>query len=399
MINLFENYSQGSWDLHYSLIVAGYVNTTVCLSDDGFLPSDVTSPYLYFTGFDKVQGSALYFNQVPVPDYWEIIGTNSNAEIFRFDKKRGHIHYAHPAHQRLVKAVDWYDESGRLRVTDRYNNKGYRFSQTTYNVKQEATITSYFTPDNKEVIVINHLTKDVILNWKDKVYIFKNKSEFVVFYLKEAGYDLSRILYNSLATPFLTTMNLPNSGQDVLFWQEPITDSVPGNMRLLLDSNHRQTKIVVQEYTAYTNLLKLVSPEQASRVAFYHIGAITEMSSRLMDLAKYSNVSLYPNITTEQVKRLYQEADFYLDINHQNEILSATRAAFENNLLILAFTNTSHGPDYTAPSNIFSAMNAGQFKQTLKEALGNRDFLSHLLDRQREHAHVATPEDYKKVIG
>ena len=412
MINLFENYSQGSWDLHYSLIVAGYVNTTVCLSDDGFLPSDVTSPYLYFTGFDKVQGSALYFNQVPVPDYWEILGTNSNAEIFRFDKKRGHIHYAHPAHQRLVKAVDWYDESGRLRVTDRYNNKGYRFSQTTYNVKQEATITSYFTPDNKEVIV---------------------------FYLKEAGYDLRRILYNSLSTPFLTAMNLPNSGQDVLFWQEPITDSVPGNMRLLLDSNHRQTKIVVQEYTAYTNLLKLVSPEQASRVAFlgfmypfarqnnfqnqaliltnsdqiehlenivsevptmhYHIGAITEMSSRLMDLAKYSNVSLYPNITTEQVKRLYQEADFYLDINHQNEILSATRAAFENNLLILAFTNTSHGPDYTAPSNIFSAMNAGQFKQTLKEALGNRDFLSHLLDRQREHAHVATPEDYKKVIG
>ena len=411
MINLFENYSQGSWDLHYSLIVAGYVNTTVCLSDDGFLPSDVTSPYLYFTGFDKVQGSALYFNQVPVPDYWEIIGTNSNAEIFRFDKKRGHIHYAHPAHQRLVKAVDWYDESGRLRVTERYNNKGYRFSQTTYNVKQEATITSYFTPDNKEVIVINHLTKD----------------------------DLSRILYNSLATPFLTTMNLPNSGQDVLFWQEPITDSVPGNMRLLLESNHRQTKIVVQDYTAYTNLLKLVSPEQASRVAFlgfmypfarqnnfqnqaliltnsdqiehlesivsevptmhYHVGAITEMSSRLMDLAKYSNVSLYPNITTEQVKRLYKEADFYLDINHQNEILSATRAAFENNLLILAFTNTSHGPEYTAPSNIFSPMNAGQFKQTLKEALGNRDFLSHLLDRQREHAHVATPEDYKKVIG
>ena len=59
-------------------------------------------------------------------------------------------------------------------------------------------------------------------------------------------------------------MNLPNTGQDVLFWQEPITDTVPRNMRLLLDSNHRQTKIVVQEYTAYTNLLKLISSEQAS---------------------------------------------------------------------------------------------------------------------------------------
>ena len=89
-----------------------------------------------------------------------------------------------------------------------------------------------------------------------------------------------------------------------------------------------------------------------------------------MDLAKYSNVSLYPNITTEQVKRLYKEADFYLDINHQNEILSATRAAFENNLLILAFTNTSHGPEYTAPSNIFSPMNAGQIKTNSLKKLG-----------------------------
>ena len=41
----------------------------------------------------------------------------------------------------------------------------------------------------------------------------------------------------------------------------------------------------------------------------------------------------------------------------------------------------------------------GNLNKPLKEALGNRDFLSHLLDRQREHAHVATPEDYKKVIG
>ena len=69
----------------------------------------------------------------------------------------------------------------------------------------------------------------------------------------------------------------------------------------------------------------------------------------------------------------YQQADFYLDINHQNEILSATRAAFENNLLIPSFLRTqAMVQDYTAPSNIFSPMNAGQFKQTLKEALGNR---------------------------
>ena len=56
-------------------------------------------------------------------------------------------------------------------------------------------------------------------------------------------------------------------------------------------------------------------------------------------------------------------------------------------------------PEYTAPSNIFSPMDAGHFKQTLHEALGNHEFFRHLLDRQREHARVATPEDYQKVIG
>ncbi len=44
-----------------------------------------------------------------------------------------------------------------------------------------------------------------------------------------------------------------------------------------------------------------------------------------MDLAKYSNVAFIRILQQEQVKRLYPEADFYLDINHR-EILSATRA-------------------------------------------------------------------------
>ncbi len=129
----------------------------------------------------------------------------------------------------------------------------------------------------------------------------------------------------------------------------------------------------------------------------YHIGAITEMSSRLMGLAKWVMLAIYPNITTEQVKRLYQRGWFLLVT--ANEILSATRAAFENNLLILAFTNTSYGQIMHQTWPLLQLWMLGNLNKPLKEALSNRDFLSHLLDRQREHAHVATPEDYKKVIG
>ncbi len=80
--------------------------------------------------------------------------------------KRGHIHYAHPAHQRLVKAVDWYDESGRLRVTDRYNNKNFR-SLKQLTIKQKRPLPSY-SSDSKEVIVINHFDQRRYLELKTR---------------------------------------------------------------------------------------------------------------------------------------------------------------------------------------------------------------------------------------
>ncbi|MGT2907249.1 accessory Sec system glycosylation chaperone GtfB [Streptococcus dentiloxodontae] len=439
MINLFETYDQASWDLHYSLIVAGYNNPTISLTDDGFLPADVTSPYVYFTGFDKVNGLALFFNQVPIPDYWEISGNNNYGEIHRFNKKRGHIHYGNPTHKRLVKAVDWFDDSGRLRVTDRYNNKGYRFAQTVYNTKQEAVLTSYFNADNQEILVENHNTGDVTLNWKDKVHIFKGKHDFVVFYLKEAGFNLDRIFYNSLSTPFMTAYQLPRSGRDILFWQEAITDTVPENLQMLLSGAPRETKIVIQRYEAYQNLLKLISKQEARKVAFlgvmypfarenqngnealiltnsdqieqleslvqevpqvvYHIAALTEMSGKLMALGKYANVHLYPNVTTAQIKNLTARSDIYLDINYQNEILSAIRTAFENKMLILAFDTTVHNRQYIAPTNIFKVSDSNRLKTVLARAAKAPAFRKSLLQQQLEHAHVANKADYQRVIG
>ncbi len=78
--------------------------------------------------------------------------------------------YAHPAHQRLVRAVDWYDESRTLlRVTDRYNNKRVTVShKQPIMLSKKRPLRLFHSKTTKEVIVINRLTKDVILNWKDK---------------------------------------------------------------------------------------------------------------------------------------------------------------------------------------------------------------------------------------
>lgn len=439
MINLIDNYNQASWDLHYSLIRSGYDNPTIVLNDDGFLPDDVTSPYLFYTGFSEATGQALYFNQVPVPDAWEIRGDNSQGEIFNYEDKRGHIHYAEPKHKRLVKAVDWYDRQGRHRVTDRYNKFGYRYAQTAHNLSGQAVLTSYFNREGQEILVENHQTGDIILNEANQVHLFKNRTDFVTHYLRAAGFNLDRIFYNSLSIPFLVAFYMGGEGQDVLFWQEPIYDDIPGNMRLLLDDKGRQTTIVVQDKATYEKMQPLLTAEQLKKVAYvgllypftdkkqdskqaliltnsdqlegieelvahlpglhFHIGAITEMSSKLTSLGQHANVSLYPNIAMTRVRELYASCALYLDINHQGEILSAVRTAFEHQQLILAFEQTAHNRQYTAKSLVFSPGAIAELISKLNQLTKDPIAFKTCLDDQKATANLASIQDYQTILG
>ncbi|HEO6895354.1 TPA: accessory Sec system glycosylation chaperone GtfB, partial [Streptococcus agalactiae] len=175
----------------------------------------------------------------------------------------------------------------------------------------------------------------------------------VINYLQEAKFNLDRIFYNSLSTPFLVSFYLNRlESKDVLFWQEPLVDDIPGNMRLLLNNPSPNTKIVIQSYEAYANAMRLLTDEEQKQVSFlgfmyplketeklhnqaliltnsdqiealeslvtslpnltFNIGALTEMSSDLMNFGKYDNVVLYPNITTNQIQYLSNICAFYL---------------------------------------------------------------------------------------
>lgn len=438
MINIFDSYTQASWDLHYSLLKAGYRHPTIVLNDDGFLPEDVTSPYLFFSEFIEETGKPLYFNQVPVPDFWEISGTNANGEIHDYNQKRGHIHYTSPAHLRHVKSVDWFDELGRKRLTDHYNKVGKRFSQITYDLGGNALQTSYYDRFGKEFLIENHGTGDILLNWKNRTYFFQSKVAWIHFYLEVAGFDLDRIFYNSLALPFLTAYYLKGERQDALFWSEPIVDSIPGNMKILLEQTDRKTKIFIQDPLAYQRILPLLSESEKEQVAFlgynfyfkrqsgaqkkilvltnsdqveqleellqvhpdweFHVGAITEMSGKLMALGKYTNLTLYPNISSTNVNRLSQECDVYLDINHGNEILNAVRSAFDHHQVILSFTNTMHQPSYVAMEHRFAPEEREKLSETLiKLAIGDGAFTRALI-AQEQWAGLSTELAYRELI-
>lgn len=334
IVLLFENYGTDSRNLHTSFKLAGKDYPVAIIEDDGFLPEGVVSAYEYFLGDFKnaknIPGKPRYFNQITVPEYWEISANNSGGKVHNLNKERARIFYAEPKHKRLVKVVDWYDDRGVVRSSDHYNKYGALYARTIFNNKGQRVNKSYFSVDGKEIIMENFVTKDIILNDGDIVKIFHTKKEFVAYFLQKAGYAQHRLFFNTLSTPFFVSQYMPKNGaEDVLFWQEPIHNEIPGNMRLILDHvATRTTKIMVQKKEAYQKLLALGASadmvhklgyiysfqkknerkpevlictnsdriEQCERLVqalpemHFSIAALTEMSSKLMSMDKYENV-------------------------------------------------------------------------------------------------------------
>ena len=117
-----------------------------------------------------------------------------------------------------------------------------------------------------------------------------------------------------------------------------------------------------------------------------------------MGLNRYPNVSLYPNIRPARVAELFEKCDLYLDINISDEILNACRTAFENNMLILSFTNTCHSHRFTADSHIYPAENVSGMVEKIQSVLAHSSEMKEALSRQKEAANQADLGQYQAIL-
>lgn len=441
VILLLDNYSLDSQNLHTSFQMAGKDYPAVVIEDDGFLPENVMSVFGFFLGDYKegknIPGEPRYFNQITVPEYWEISGNNSSGKVHDLNKERGRIFYAEPKHKRLVKVVDWVDERGVVRSSDHYNRYGALYARTIFNAKGQKVNKSYFSAAGKEIIVENYVTGDIILNDGDEVKIFHSKTDFVLYFIERAGFKQSRIFFNSLSTPFFVSQRLSADVKgDVLFWQEPARDDIPGNMTIILEGHASRTaEIKVQKRRAYDKLLELGAPasivhklgfiypfqkengykpetlictnsdriEQCRKIVtslpqmHFHIAALTEMSSKLMSMGAYSNVTLYPGVKMNILDELFEKCDYYLDINHENEIVSAVRKAFLHNQLIFAFKETLHNRDYVADEHIYASNDVNQMIADMEAIMGDSGLADAHLKIQHVSALAETGTAYAEI--
>lgn len=431
---LFESLTDESKNLIDTFSNIGVKVNAVCIEDDGFLPRGVVSPFGYFMGDFPENGKPVYFNQVPIPPFWEISGNGSQGKICDLTTEHATMYYTKTDNTRLVKIVDWTGLNGKTRVSEHYNQQGCIFCRTLFNVNGQKYARTFYSAEGKEVVYENFVTGDFLVNWNGKDYILKDKTEFVKFFFKCTGLDETNIIFNSLSHPFFVSESLPQNGHtDVLFWNEPIYDELPGNMKGILNGTAtRAKKIYVQRHEAYQKMMGLgASPdivkelgyvydfardneyranaliltnsdeierlteivEGAPEIRFY-IAALTEMSAKLMSMDRYSNVTLFPGVKRHLIASLYEKCDLYLDINHQNEIVDAVHRAFLNNMVILGFENTVHNRNYISPTNIFPPDKWDIFITALKMMSGNENMIDAALDMQMDYALAADAEDY-----
>ncbi len=240
------------------------------------------------------------------------------------------------------------------------------------------------------------------------------------------------------------------TGGDVLFWQEDIHGKLPGNMVTVLNDPMGVTRIAVQSAEVFGKIREQVrnhagengiaDAERAESVFCpvgqiypiadpvkekrsiciltnsdamerlleltgalpqytFRIGALTEMSDKLMAMGRKSNVFLYPGMGEKLAQRLLEESEFYLDINHGNEIVDAVWNAYLQRSVIFAFRETVHNPSYVPAENIAASDDWDNLARRIREAGESDGVRERILQRQDAWAMRMTAEDYKRLLG
>lgn len=429
MINLFEHYDSKTAILYQTLELAGQNHFTTVINDNGFLPDTMTSPYQFFANYQVTEGSKpQFFNDIKVPRFWGIEGNNEQAWIKDKGKIRGNIYYKPHYKARIVSHVEWLSEQGKVRFIDHYTKHGVKYAQTTLDKDETPILKKYMNQKGQEVIYENYKTKNIVLDWEGKTYLFDTQANFILFYLKVIHADLSKILINSLATSFAVLYFLKEPSESIVFWQEHIQNEIPENMKLIFEESvNRHTQLVIPEKDEYEAVMNRLNPSEQKYVSqagyvydfkkenqyghnalimtnsdqianlellirendtiHFHIGALTEMSSVLMDLGKYDNVNLYPSVEQTTIQSLYTQCDLYLDINEGNEIEDAVKKAFDYNLLILAYSDTLHNAFVTAVAHRFEkAEQASQLSSFIQSIYADKAQFKQALAHQHTHA-------------
>lgn len=383
---------------------------------DGFLSEDCLNPIAYYIGAEKQAEKHLYFNQIKVPDFYEIRNENgSQAEILQGDHVVGRVLYA-PGRGRIVQAVHWLDRSGQLILAELYNAQAEKYADVLYNEQNKEAKRLYYRSGR---LVLSYDTASRTMQRFDAatgdVVFVGSMVDFLLDYLAnvlQAGGLFDEVIYNTLATAHFVAQRLDMPS--TLYWQESLKDSIPGNMEPILDGKSSTGRVLFENVKAFQkvqdlrnqagaglncqlaylgaiedfkrdnpfrpNYLTITRSDEiffdeavAQTGVAWTIAAPTDVSPKLRKFAAaHDNVRLIEQMKLEQIETLLSEHDIYLDLNRGSEVDNIIRRAYFEGLLTLGTTKNAKNPSYElvlVEEKEFLSLIKGQDKGRLLEIL------------------------------
>lgn len=433
MLILFDFFNAQNRHLHDVLLKANPNADYLAVNDDGFLPENMTSIINFYTKHYAVKDGlhkALYFNELPVPDLYQISANNEAGQVLHMNQKVADIHFSklYPG-KRLIESVDWLDKDAKIIVSNFYNRLGFLYRRDLYNTDHELILTSYLNERGIEVITINQRTKDIIVNFAGQTRIYHSLTEFTVATIKlmEVSYD--KLIYDSLSTPFFVNKELNQFGDSILIWHESLKNKqIPGNMLALADmpkqrvlfQNLKDFNRVSTELTEKMVNVDLIGA--AYRETFeedfnrevtivtasdslegleellinlsdytFNVVAKTLMSNKLYSLGeRYRNLKLFPNQTDNKINDFIRNSSIYLDINNGTKIPYVIEQALANGKLIYSLESTVGDPQLIPVKQVYPSVD--RLIQSISEL--NSDGYQLRVDRQYRDLKDGTFESY-----
>lgn len=438
MINLFEVFDKKTITLYNSFRYADIKRITLCIEEDGFLPEDIITPYKFFSNYKVDYERPLYFNEVEIPRYWTIEGTNNSAIIKDGNIIKGKVIYKSNFKHRIIERVEWLNTIGKTQYIDHYDKNGFRYAQTVMDTQcYRRVLKNYFDSNGKICITENFITNDIMLVWKGKEMLFESKVKFVQFFLRVSGLQKEEFMINTFSLSYAVILGLNSKNHCSVFYQGDITDEIIPHVIHALNNKSKEFQIIVpsSNYSILTNKLGgnfynkvicggyvynfLSSPGSSKKVLtltnsdqiphleaivglnpalHFFVVALTEMSSKLIRLNKYRNITLLPNAKINRIKDLYRECGVYLDINKGNEILDAVRGAFDYQLLIIGYKQTAHNFNVTAPENLIDVEYPQKFNLLLNNITKSDKVMSEHLQLQYDKASSINKRDFLRIM-
>lgn len=363
---------------------------------------------------DMHKEKELYYAFIDIPQYWGIRADGLNGAIYDNKNKKANIYFKNPKEKRMVSRVDWIDRNNTVYRIDYYNKYGYKYCSE--NVKCGNVISREFYDRNGDIKVIEQTVSKTYTTLGTGISprSYRGFADYLEAYLKSneiydeniwltsdeilnkfagdyGNFKISYLPQNRLNSD-LTETNQTNKAFRILCIEEQQVNWYKENSdckcdRLYLYFENNELKFGKKEAFIITETDQLEYIEQLINdfpEIIFHIAASTIMSDKLTRLDINNNVELYPCITEQKRKELFERCDVYLDINHYRELYNVVNQALINNMLILAFDNTVHSKELYPMENIFDSSNYVKMKETLKNIITNRMIFNEYIDRQKK---------------